>query len=385
MVASKITDDELKQELIKQANGDTTYADISKRYGVAERNLYVRAKRLRDSGFDPKNERYYNNPSNQVVGGYSTLYKYDTPEGRILEWVKTNRRLVDQLDDAKTVLKAMSSELPIIKTIPVAKKKYDKDKFTVLPLGDPHIGLLTWSKEVGEDWDVKIAKRVFEKVFKRLLERCPDTHEAVLVNTGDFFHSDNIKNMTSASGHILDVDGRHAKWLDAGVIIMRMFIEACLAKYNKVTFVNVPGNHDDILGAAIGIFCDHIYEKQNRLTVMRGESPFQYIHRGDVLLGFAHGHKCRLPALPGKMADDQYKLWGKSIHRHWITGHVHHNQWLQYKEHPGCTVESVGIIPPKDAYAFGGGYGAKRTTQAIVFDKKFGEFERYQEIVRKSD
>ena len=385
MVAMKITHEQIRAEI----EAGLSNAEIARKYKMSERALYTRLARLKASGYDPENDRRHVNSEEQVVSGYSTLVRLQPKEyegtGRIMEWVKTNRTIADQLSAARAVIEAMANDLPKMRPIPERSCIYDSDKFSVIPIGDPHVGLLTWSKEVGVDWDLTIAKRVFTKVLQRILTRCPDTEEAILVNTGDFFHSDNIHNTTSRSGHNLDVDGRHGKWLDTGVVILRMMIDLCLMKYKKVTLVNVSGNHDDILGSALGVFAAHMYEDDKRVTVMRGENAFQYIHRGDVLLGFAHGHTAKLKSLPGKMADDQHELWGKTKHRHWFTGHVHHNQWQQYKEHPGCTVESVGIIPPKDAYAYGGAYGGKRTTQVVVFDKRYGEYERYHEIVRDTD
>jgi UDP-2,3-diacylglucosamine pyrophosphatase LpxH len=165
-----------------------------------------------------------------------------------------------------------------------------------------------------------------------------------------------------------------------------MFTDLCLKKYKKVEFINVPGNHDDVLGMTIGKMIRQVYSENPRVTVQVGDNPFQYVHRENVLLGFAHGHTCKLPSLPGKMADDMYKLWGNSTYRHWITGHVHHKSWIQFKEHPGCKVETVGIIPPKDAYAHGGGYGAGRGIQGLIFDKKIGYLPlRVEENVRSTD
>ena len=340
-----------------------------------------------DRGFDPENFREQQYPDHQIVKGYSDLVRF--PEGdpmnRVIGWVKTNRTIVDQLDQARTVLEAMTDEITPLKNIKYAGKKPDKKRFSVIPIGDPHIGLRTWAKEVGVDWDVKIARRVFGSVFKRLLERSPDTEEAVLINTGDFFHADNIAGETTRSGNKLDLDGRPAYWLDAGVVIIRMLIDACLQKYKKVHFYNVTGNHDDILGLALGAFAKHLYEDNPRIDVHCGENPFQYFRKGKVLLGFAHGHTCKLASLPGKMADDQAVLWGQTTVRHWITGHVHHNSFSQWKEHPGASVETVGIIPPRDAYAHGGAFGAGRGTQLIIFDDKQGEIERYRETVLCSD
>lgn len=325
-----------------------------------------------------------------IKTGAATLYRHkereDSSTGKLLEWIKTRVDINQQIEAANALIQSMVEEIEPLPFVPYEGKAKNPNLFTVIPIGDPHIGLLTWAKEVGEDWDLSIADRVYRKVFKRLLAQLPETEICVLVNTGDFFHADNIQGMTSRSGHHLDLDGRHGKWLDAGFILLRMFIDACLRKYKEVEFINVPGNHDDILGRALGSYAYQLYLNNPRCNVQKGDNPFQYFHKGEVLLGFAHGHKCKLASLPGKMADDQYKLWGKSTCRHWITGHVHHNSWLQHKEHPGCTVETVGIIPPKDAYAHGGGYGAGRGIQGIVFDSKEGYTPtRAQEKVRARD
>ncbi len=386
MAAIKITHEELREEL---RAGKTT-KEISDQYGMSQRVVQRRIKNLKDSGFDPANDREYNNPENQLVSGYSTLvrhkHKDDSSTGRVMEWVKTNIHISKQVETAGAIVESMIEEIKPLPVIPFKNTVATTDQFTVIPIGDPHIGLMTWSKEVGEDWDIKIADRVYRKVFKRLLSNLPDTEECILVNTGDFFHADNIQGETSRSKHKLDLDGRHGKWLDAGFVVIRMFIDACLRKYKKVEFINVPGNHDDILGRAIGSYVWQLYRDNPRIEVQKGDSPFQYVKRGKVLLGFAHGHTCKLSSLPGKMADDQFKLWGKTTYRHWITGHVHHNSWTQFKEHPGCKVETVGIIPPKDAYAHGGAYGAARGIQGIIFDKKIGYSpKRIEETVRAND
>ena len=381
----KITREELRQEM----QAGTTTANIAKKYDMAVRVVNKRKAKLIATGFDPENDRFHKNTDDHPVSGYSTLVrlkeKEDPTIGRVMEWVKTNRTLASQIDSARVVMESMASEITPCKEVIYSGQAIDKHKFSVVPLGDPHIGLMTWAKEVDHDWDLKIAKRVYRKVFTRLLARSPDTEECVLINTGDFFHADNIGGETSASGHKLDLDGRPSKWLEVGFQIMQMFIEMCLTKYKRVKFYNVPGNHDDILGAALGVFASILYENNPRIEVFKGQSPFQYFHKNKVLLGFAHGHKCKLGALPGKMADDQHVMWGNSTHRHWITGHVHHNQWIQYKEWSGASVESVGIIPPKDAYAYGGGFGGRRGTQLIVFDDRIGEWDRKRESVLATD
>lgn len=382
-----------RQRVIIQAAIDCgSNQKAAKALGINVRNVQQCIKRVKgkakNCGYDPENGRDYRFATNdQLASGFSTLVKFpeNDPFGRILEWVKTNRSLVEQMETAKSAVSALCADIPPAKPVKFKGQSVNNNEFCVVPLGDPHIGLMTWAKEVGHDWDLKIAHRVFDKVFNRMFSRLPRTNEIILVNTGDFFHADNIHAESSRSGHKFDMDGRHGKWLEAGMVIMRMFIDYALHNYKQVTLINVPGNHDDLLGLSIGISTDMYYEDEPRVTVMRGENPFQYIERGEVLLGFAHGHTCKMPSLPGKMADDMYKAWGRTTYRHWITGHVHHRSWQQYKEHPGCSVESVGIIPPKDAYAHGGAFGARRGLQGIVYDPSIGETMRIQEYVKESD
>lgn len=386
MAEPKLSHEDLRDELEQGKTVD----EIALRYGVSTRTVYRVKKKLAETGWDPANDRTYKNPQEQVVAGYSTLVRHknkdDSSTGRVMEWVKTKVDLSKQVETAQQIIQSMIDEIEPLPVIPFENKVSNRNLFTVIPIGDPHIGLMTWAKEVGEDWDIKIADRVYRKVFTRLLRALPDTEECILVNTGDFFHADNIEGVTSRSGHRLDLDGRHGKWLDAGFVIIRMFIDACLRKYKKVEFVNVPGNHDDILGRAIGSYTWQLYRDNPRINVQKGDSPFQYVKRGNVLLGFAHGHTCKLASLPGKMASDQAKLWGETTYRHWFTGHVHHNSWIQFKEHAGCRVETVGIIPPKDAYAHGGAYGADRGIQGVIFDKVIGYSpKRIEETVRGSD
>jgi UDP-2,3-diacylglucosamine pyrophosphatase LpxH/transposase len=386
MAKAKISHEQLRQEL----EDGLSQGKIAKKYDMDKRTVERRIAKLKLTGYDPANNRTHENPEEQVVKGYSTLHrlknKDDGSVGTVLEWVKTNITLQDQFDAATRLVGALVTEIKPLPLIKYKNKPQSKNRFTVIPIGDPHVGLLVWSKETGVSWDLEIAERVYTKLFKRLLSEMPDTEECVLINTGDAFHADNAAGVSTRSGHSFDLDGRHGKWIDAGYMLMRMFTDLCLKKYKTVEFINVPGNHDDILGRTIGSMIEQVYSNNPRLTVQKGDNPFQYVHKENVLLGFAHGHTCKLPSLPGKMADDMYKLWGNSTYRHWITGHVHHKSWIQFKEHPGCKVETVGIIPPKDAYAHGGGWGAGRGIQGLIFDKKEGYLpRRFEEIVRATD
>ena len=381
----KFTDEQLRQDI----KDGLSITDCSRKYGVNTRTIERRRKKLKAAGFDPDNQRYHTNSTDQPVSGYSTLVKFpeDDPLGRVLEWVKTSKSVTDQLDAIEQICQSLAEEVPPVEAVKYQGSKHvTKDHCTVIPIGDPHVGLMTWAKEVGEDWDNKIAPRVFSNIFKRLLSQCPDTEECILVNTGDFFHADNIEGQTSRSKHKLDLDGRHGKWLDAGGALLTMFIDMCLKKYKKVTFVNVPGNHDDILGRFLGTLAPLVYRNEKRLAVLKGDAPRQYLQRGNVGIGFAHSHLCKMKQLPQAFAMDAPQVWGSTRLRLFVTGHVHHDQEMLYKDNNGCIVTSAGIVPPADAYAHGAGYSAQRTIQAIILDTTHGEIiNRPCATVRASD
>lgn len=382
MSAKKITDEQIRQCI----ESGWTAVKIAKEFGINERTVRRRLAALKLTGFDPENKRYHRNPSEQSVSGYSTLVRMpaDDPFGRVLEWVKTNVKLSEQIDSVNRVVDSICEDVKPIDYVKYKGSAKNKDLLTVIPIGDPHIGLMTWKAEVGHDWDLKIAERVFRTVFARLLGKLPDTEECILINTGDFFHSDNIAGETSRSKHKLDLDGRHGKWIDVGAAILLMMIDACLKKYKKVTFVNVAGNHDDILGRFLGTLAESTFRKEKRLTVMKGDCPRQYQQRGVVGIGFAHSHLCKPSQLPQAFACDAPDVWGSTKLRIFFTGHVHHDSQTVYKDNNGVIVVSAGIIPPRDSYAYGAGYAAHRTMCGWVLDARLGEIDRMAPVMVRS-
>src|SRR5580704_770042 len=80
---------------------------------------------------------------------------------------------------------------------------------TLYPVADEHLGLLAWGAETGESWDVKIAKRAIMRCMSQLVSETPPSALAVLLDLGDGMHANDQRNVTPASGHQLDVDGRY--------------------------------------------------------------------------------------------------------------------------------------------------------------------------------
>lgn len=254
-----------------------------------------------------------------------------------------------------------------------APAAFEDDLLTAYPLGDPHIGMLSWHRETGKDFDSKIAERDLIKVVDMLVDRAPSSRVGVLVNVGDFYHADNQTQLTPDGGNKLDVDGRWTKILELGFSIMRRMVDRLLSKHESVFVVNVPGNHDPLSARMLNQWVKAVYEREPRVTVLDNASPIMYMRHGKTFLAFAHGDQMKIEQMPGVMAAERPKDWGETTYRMWLTGHIHH---LTRKEFPGCVVESFRTLAPADAWHHTKGYRAGQSLCCITFDKEWGEISR---------
>ncbi len=332
--------------------------------------LSVRGRAAR-AGYSPEHDMIRTVPEGFHVRGTSTLYDGDGKPR--LQWVKSSIDHERQAQMMRETIDAMAADLP---RLPAARgpEYANGDLMAVYPLGDPHIGMLSWAQETGIDWDLAIAEAAFRGVFDRLVKTAPHCENAVIVNLGDYFHYDNMEGTTSRSKHSLDTDGRYAKMVQVGVRILRQMISSALEHHRHVRVINATGNHDDTGSLFLSVCLANIYENEPRVTIDQAPAPFHYVQHGRTMFGVHHGHTCKPGQLPGVMAADQPIMWGDTVHRYWYTGHIHHET---KKEFPGVVQESFRTVAGRDAYASWGGYRAGQDSKCIVLHKLHGEVERH--------
>jgi hypothetical protein len=250
------------------------------------------------------------------------------------------------------------------------------DLLAVYPMGDPHIGMYAWFAECGQDFDLYIAEDNLRRALDVLIDKTEPAMTAILCNVGDYYHADNFQNVTSRSGHHLDVDGRWGKVLRTGANIQRYMVERLLEKHLEVIVWNVPGNHDDQSAVALNLAQSFLWEKEDRVHIVENDDPFFYYRHGEVLLASTHGDKPKMAQLPGIMATDRKEDWGLSTFRHWYTGHVHHDRQMAIQEYPGVTVESLRTMAPKDFYSHSHGYRAMQEMKSDTWHRKYGRVGR---------
>lgn len=329
-------------------------------------------KKAARQGYSPDHDMQRVAPDGYHVKGVSTYYnKEGKPTG---QWVKTSIDQQRQAEIIQEAIKAMAAGLPVLPARADGPGDTDSRLMACYPIGDLHVGMLSWPEETGEDWNLELAETIQCAAMARLVELSPACEHATIINLGDWFHYDNMEGVTSRSGHSLDTDGRYAKMASVGVKIMRQCVESALSKHGQVRVINVIGNHDDTGSIMLAICLANIYANEPRVTVETSPGAFQYFRHGKTLVGCHHGHSCKADRLPGVMAADRAKDWGDTEHRYWWIGHVHHQS---LKDYPGVTVESFRTLAAKDAYAHWGGYRAPRDMKCIVLHEQFGEVARH--------
>lgn len=350
----------------------------AKKIGVHRGNVHRAIKRIERTaamqGFSPEHDMTKVCPDTHYVKGTSTLYGEDGKPR--LQWVKTNRKLADMLEDIRDFAEALGDNATPFEPTPIGSKVGHMDEIlTVYPLADLHFGMLAWSRETREDYDLDIARDGIAIAANLLTEKARPSRQAVIANLGDFFHFDNNTYQTT-SGNILDADGRWSKVIELGVECLIKFIRLALERHETVKVVNSIGNHDGQSALMLPLILKPYFRLEPRVIIEDAPRLHHYHKFGSNLLGFHHGHKTNPARLPMTMVNDcmiNPEFDSSDVEFcHWLTGHIHHES----KEHDGILVESFRTLAAKDAYHAGAGYRAGRDIQSITYHKKFGEIGR---------
>lgn len=311
-------------------------------------------------------------PLGYHVRGVSQLLDADgTP---VLTWQKTSIDAGHQHQAMLDAFATMSSRVTPAKII-APPKLADDDLLAVYPMGDPHIGLHAWADETRDaHFDLKLATTQLERAVDMLVTLAPPASTAVVLPLGDFFHSDNMQNRTSRSGHALDVDGRYAKIAAAGVACLVRIIDRALQRHRRVVVRCEIGNHDDQSSIWLALCLAQRYRDDPRVEINTSPAKYWYHHFGACLIGSTHGDTTKHAGLGGIMAADEPELWGATRHRYWYVGHIHTRT---VHELPGCEVETFRTLAPRDTWAAASGYRSGRDMRLDILHRKHGRINRH--------
>jgi len=311
-------------------------------------------------------------PPRHRVKGVSSLIDAD---GNLrAQWVKTAAQHETPEELLARLLRDLPATVPVREAAaPAPSAGARDDLLAVYVLGDAHVGLLAWSPETGADFDLSIAESLMVGAVEDLVARGPRTRRAILLNVGDYFHADNAHGHTTNSAHSLDLDGRTLKVLAAGMRIFVAMIDATLRHHDHVTVDCRIGNHDGHTSLMLAIALAAHYRNEPRIDVPLPASHRAYHEFGRVLIGTTHGDRAKPEKLPELMAAERPEAWGRTRHRYWYCGHIHHST---VREHIGVTVESFRTLAGRDSWHAAQGYLSGRDMRRIVLHADHGEVSR---------
>ena len=253
-------------------------------------------------------------------------------------------------DDFQTLVPKIKS------TAKKPKTKAAHEYALVLSPTDLHFGKYGWKDEVGEEYDMDIAKERLIASTEALLTRLPHLPEKIILTAGsDWFHVDN-DNGTTTKGTPQDTDATPAEILMKGCSLARQHIDM-LRKVAPVDVVLVAGNHDRHTSLMLMMYLEAAYEQCEDVSVVISPQSRQYVQYGDNLLGFTHGDKIRLNTLPAIMSNEQREAWGECRNHVWFHGHLHH---LKIADTNGATVIQLPSLSGHDRYHARSGYVMER-------------------------
>lgn len=310
-------------------------------------------------------------PSGHRVKGVSTLVDKD---GRTrAQWVKTTAPQEDREAVLVRLLRDLPEIVPARTALAPATDPATDDLLAVYPLGDPHFGMLSWGRETGADWDLEIAEDTFLRAIRDLVLRGPRTRRALLVNLGDFFHYDNDAGHTTNGAHALDSDSRPAKVLRVGFRAIVAMTEALAEHHPEVVVDCQIGNHDAHTALMLAIGLGAYFRNAPHVQVLQDPSVRHYHEFGRNLIGTTHGDRAKAQDLAEIMAAERPEAWGRTAHRTWLVGHVHHQT---VKEYRGCRVETFRTLAARDSWHARQGYLSGRDLHRILLHREHGEIAR---------
>lgn len=309
-----------------------------------------------------------------MIKGVSTLYRKG-PDGDepVLQWVKTKEDQAKQWELFQKAVEAFTEQLPPVDPTG-GPAEVETDRMVGIPVGDHHLGMLSWGEETGTDYDLTIGERLLHQSIDYLVNAAPACDTALLAILGDYLHYDSFEAITPLNRNKLDSDTRYPKMARVGIRCTRRAIESARQRHRNVRVIIAPGNHDPTGATWLRECLAALYEKEPRVTIDTAPRHFHYFDFGKNLIGVHHGDTVKKAEdLPLIMATDCPIEWGRTQHRYWWTGHLHSDN---LKDIQGCKVERFRVLPPVDGWAHKSGYRSLSDMKAIVYHKQFGEVGR---------
>lgn len=258
-----------------------------------------------------------------------------------------------------------------------------------IDLNDLHFGKLAWKEECGEDYDLKIAERMFRNAIQDLVAYASGFRiEEFLVPLGsDMMHIDNNKSETT-NGTRVDADGRYTKiYLSfyENIIWMTEYLMA----FAPVKFKLVPGNHDHMTTYFLCHALGQRFRDVDRVDVDVSPKSRKYHQYGCNLIGLMHGDHVPgdgIKVLPTIMSSEMREVWPQITNPEWHLGHRHTAKKFSTRDFDtmgGHVVRWLAALTATDKWHFDNLYvGNRKAAEMFLYDRTLGCVANFNAVAR---
>lgn len=333
------------------------------------------------SSFEPKSDKELATLHKVDLEKYDIVQYYSKlqPSGKYTSTLNCRLKTVDtdlvlQKEVLLKELMSYSKDVPYYKPSKKAKYAYE------INIPDVHFGKLSWKEESGEDYDLKIAEKRYEKAIENLLSLV-DTEklEEIIFPIGnDMINIDSRKNETFA-GTRQDSDSRFFKIVSTVREILIRNINS-LQLICPVKVIVVSGNHDPETMFMLGEILQAYYHNNKNVTIDNTPKQRKYYQYGLNGFQYTHGNEEKHTDLGLIFATEEKDLWASTEYRFCKLGHFHKNKKIDYMsidEHQGFQVQILPSLSPNDAWHNSKGYMSKRQAKGFLYHKENGQIAEY--------
>lgn len=308
---------------------------------ILQRNakeLFTEAELLELHGFDPKEFRIKHVTSNE----------WTTPQedGQFYNY-QSKISVVPIADDEKAQKDFFETLKKEVEPV-VIEQMNDGMTNIIVALSDMHFG------------ETKL-RDLQEKLIEITQTLQKGYNKVVIMNAGDFFHSDDMFSSRTISGTVLETVDMVAAVNDAKAFMDTVFRSA-LENANEVEYQYVAGNHSSFEY----FFNEYLIVKYPEAKIVQHNELSTAFMLDNVLIALAHGHKIKKNNLSQVISYEYRELWGKASEVHCFTGHYHQ---LESQSLNGVIVHQLGTPKKADTYERQNGWIASRKLiQLFEFD-----------------
>lgn len=245
-------------------------------------------------------------------------------------------------------------------------------------IGDAHLGMVSYMRETGQNFDLNIGARELRAAFDMLKEVSPAANRCVINDLGDATHYENFKAETERGGYKLDADTRFPKMIRVYTRVWREIIESALEKFQTVDVIINQGNHsrtNDIWANEYSLLLAELIEARyggtGRVNVISNESVFIGYLMGDTFVMVHHSDKCSGQKLADVMFRDFHEEVKQARHLYIDVGHLHH-EYIK-KERGIVTVQCWNNLAPNDKHHHDAGWRSKQAMSLALRSRKYGQ------------